>query len=84
MGQQKRHSASKLIELALAGILAGLLLAMIHAKLHAPFIGASIFWSLAVWLPSVAVVFGCLRQKPIAQLLGWTILLVEIALIAHG
>lgn len=83
MREQPRHPASKAIELALAGALLTLLLAVLYPNLRSPSMGALVFWSLAVSLPGAAIAFGCLWQRPAASLIGWTILLVETALLVH-
>jgi hypothetical protein len=83
MDRKTRSVASKITELVFAGVLMTLLLAGLYPNLRSPALGATLFWSLAVLLPTAAIAFGCLRRQPVASLVGWTILLLETTLIVH-
>ena len=83
MRGQTRSLASKVIELAVASALVGFLFAVLYPNLRPSALWAILFWGLAVLLPATAVAFGCLRQRPVVSLAGWTMLLLETMLVAH-
>jgi len=84
MREKTRSLASKVIELTVSGALALFLFAVLYRRLLPPALWAILFWGLAVLLPAAAVAVGCIRQRFVVSLAGWTALLLETMLVAHS